>query len=251
MEEFSEDEVTLFVKRALTQHEGKHPFSANHLGLAETDLLQSLHQRLSKRFIESEVNDIFQDVRTDIIARKVPITLTELHTVTRNCTKCKLAATAELPKWNVTDPDIVVVIESPSLPSEAVGVMIEAFKTAGVQSGQLCLTYVNRCPVQRKHEDHEISNCVPYLHSEIQLLNPKLIVCLGNLPASVLFGVPLKMKDIHGEVRWLGYWPILSTYSPMYVARASQTENSSIVQQFQQDIVQAKKFITKSVTHEN
>lgn len=251
MEEFSEEEITLFVKRALGDHPDKHPFSANHLGLAETDLLQSLHRRLSNRFIESQVNDIFQDIRTDLVARKVPLTLTELHTVTRNCTKCNIASTAELPKWNVTDPDIVVVIESSSLPSDAIGVMIEAFKSAGIQSTQLCLTYVNRCPVQRKYDQNEISNCAPYLHSEIQLLNPKLIICLGNLPASILFGVPLKMKDIHGEVRWLGYWPILSTYSPMYVARSAQAEHSSIVQQFQQDIVQAKKFITKSVNHEN
>lgn len=244
MNEFSEDELTLFVKRALAQSEGNHPFSANHLGLAETDLLQHLHERLSKRFIESEVNDIFQDVRSDIVSRKVSLTLSELHTVTRNCKKCNIPAMAELPKWNVSDPDIVVVIESSSLPSEAVSIMIDAFKHANISSTQLCLTYVNRCPVQRPYEEQEISNCAPYLHSEIQLLNPKLVVCLGNLPASVLFGAPLKMKDIHGEIRWLGYWPTLSTYSPMYVARSAQFQNSNVFQQFQQDILQAKRFIT-------
>lgn len=245
MEEFSEEEVSSFVKRVLTQADGSHPFSANHLGLAETDLLSSLHERLSKRFIESEVNDIFQDARTDIVSRKVSLTLAELHTVTRNCKKCSINTTAELPKWNVTDPDLVVVVESPSLPLDAINIMIEAFKAAGIQSSQLCLTYLNRCPVQRKYDEQEITNCSTYLHSEIQLLNPKLIICLGNLPASVLFGVPLKMKDIHGQVRWLGYWPILSTYSPMYVSRAVQANQSAVVQQFNQDIINAKNFITK------
>jgi uracil-DNA glycosylase family 4 len=247
MEEFSEEEVTLFVKRALANSDSSHPFSANHLGLAETDLLSILHARLSKRFIESEVNDIFRDVRTELTSRKVPLSLQDLHTVTRNCNKCTISATAELPKWNVVDPDIVVVIDSPSLPGEAIAIMVDGFKSAGISSGQLCLTYLNRCPVARKYEELEIKNCSPYLHSEIQLLNPKLIVCLGNLPSSVLFGLPLKMKDIHGQIRWFGSWPILSTYSPLYVARAAQTENSSVVQQFQQDIVHAKQFITKSV----
>lgn len=248
MDEFNEEEVSSFVKRVLSQADGSHPFSANYLGLAETDLLAALHERLSKRFIESEVNDIFQEARTDIVSRKVSLTLTELHTVTRNCKKCSIQAPAELPKWNVTDPDIAVVIESPSLPADAINVMIEAFKTAGIQSSQLCLTYLNRCPVQRKYEDQEITNCAPYLHSELQLLNPKLIVCLGNLPVSILFGVLLKMKDIHGQVRWLGYWPILSTYSPMYVARALQAGQPTVVQQFQQDITNAKNFITKRAT---
>jgi uracil-DNA glycosylase family 4 len=248
MDEFSEEELTLFVNRALAQSEGSHPFSANPLGLAETDILEALHHRLSKRFIESQVNDIFQDVRSDIVSRKVPLTLSELHTVTRNCNKCSITATAELPKWNVTDPDIVVVIDSSSLPAEAVAVMIDAFKMANIGSSQLCLTYVNRCPAYRSYEEQEVSNCSPYLHSEIQLLNPKLVVCMGNLAASVLFGAPLKMKDIHGEIRWLGYWPILSTYSPMYVSRSSEFENSNIAQQFQQDIVQAKKFITAKST---
>lgn len=247
MEEFSEEEVTLFVKRALAASEESHPFSANHLGLAETDMLSILHQRLSKRFIESDVNDIFQDVRAELVSRKIPLTLSELHTVTRNCRKCALSSTAELPKWNVVDPDIVIVIESPSLPGDAIAAMIDAFKFAGIASSQLCLTYLARCPVPRKFEEKEITNCAPYLHSEIQLLNPKLVVCLGNLPVSALFGVALKMKDIHGEIRWLGHWPILSTYSPQYVARAAQTDGSSVVQQFRQDIVHAKQFITKSL----
>lgn len=246
MEEFSEEELTLFVNRALSKSEDKHPFSANHLGLAETDILQHLHERLSKRFIESEVNDIFQDVRSDITSRKIPLTLNELHTVTKNCTKCKISSSAELPKWNVESPDIVVIVDSPSLPSDSISIMVDAFKAADISSSQLCLTYVNRCPVQRKYEEQEISNCTSYLHSEIQLLNPKLIVCLGALPASVLYGTPIKLKDIHGEIRWLGYWPILSTYSPMYVARAVRADMISVREHFQETIVRAKKFISKN-----
>lgn len=246
MQSLSDDEITKFVERALHQQD-RHPYSSIHLGLGETDLLELLHQRLSKRFIESQVNDIFQDLRQQLVARKVSLTTQELHTITRNCTKCQLSVTPELPKWNVTDPTVVVVIDSPSLPADAVATMIDGFKHAGLQSSELCLTYVNRCSVPRKYDESEVANCAPYLHAELQLLNPQLVVCLGLLPASILYGAPLKMKDLRGEVRWLGYWPILTTYSPMYVLKAAQGDRANILEQFQADLTQAKLFIAKNV----
>lgn len=244
MEELSEEEISAFVESVLSNKQ-PHPFANNYIGLGESDLLEIVHNKLSKRFIESQVNDIFQEARKDIVSRKISLTLKELHTVTRNCNKCKISSTAELPKWNTENPDVVVVIDSPNLPQEAVSIMVDAFKVAGIQSQQLCLTYVNRCPVSRKYEETEIFNCSSYLHSEIQIMNPKLILCLGLLPSSVLFGVQNKLKDIRGDVRWLGYWPIITTYSPMYVSKSISLDNKSILDQFHQDIKLAKTFISK------
>jgi hypothetical protein len=68
------------------------------------------------------------------------------------------------------------------------------------------------------------------LHTEIQLLNPKLIVCLGGVPSSVLFGTDIKIKDIRGQIMWLGYWPILTTYSPNYVLKYVTNEVLKILQ---------------------
>lgn len=247
MEEFDEQELQNLINEALSEKTHQHPFSNSYLGLAETNLLEILYERLSKRFINSDLDDIFQEARTDILSRKIPLTLTELHTVTKNCKKCNISAPAELPKWNVENPDIVVVVESPSLPQEAVSLMVSAFKKAGLNSNQLCLTYVNRCPVKRKYESKEIINCSTYLHSEIQILNPKLVVCLGGLASSVLFGTETKIKDVRGEIMWLGYWPILSTYSPMYVLKQNSIdESNSSVDHFQNDILQAYNFISKS-----
>lgn len=238
MEEFDESEVEAIINTALASHfdsDNGKPY----LGLAETDLMQSLHQRLSKRFIESELNDVFQDVRKDFLSRKISTTIKDLHTVTKNCRRCSLDSSPELPMWNSNNPDIVVVVDSPSLTQEAISVMISAFKKADLSSDQLCLTYVNRCPVKRKHEPEEISNCVPYLHAEIQTLNPKLVLTMGSLPASVLFGTPMKIKDFRGQVTWLGYWPIIPTYSPFYALKSGDVAKES----FENDIMNASMFI--------
>ena len=235
------------IDEALLENKSDHPFgnSATYMGLGETDLMQSLHERLSKRFIDSYVSDVFQECRVDILSRKISTSLKDVHTISKNCNKCSIPTVAELPKWNVDNPDIVVVIESPSISPEAISLMVDSFKKADLSSQQLCLTYVNRCPVNRKYENKEIINCSPFLHSEIQLLNPKLILCMGTLPSTVLFGTDMKLKDTRGEIMWLGYWPILTTYSPQYVIKSSSFDSDSVSDHFINDLHTAKKFITK------
>lgn len=252
MEDFDEEQLRLLIEEALSEKSPtEHPFGGSlHLGLAETDLLQALHERLSKRFIGTYVNDIFQEVRVDLLSRKLPMTLRDVHTVTRNCRKCGIDSTAELPKWNVENPDIVVVVESPNISPEAVNLMVNSFKKVGLSSHQICLTYVNRCPVKRKYESNEIINCTPYLHTEIQLLNPKLILSMGSLPASVLFGTEVKLKETRGQIVWLGYWPIITTYSPNYVLKYGtlDIDSNMALDHFQNDLLQAYSFISKPTT---
>jgi len=241
MEEFSEEELQQLIDTALSENDSPNPFvpQGPRLGLGESQMMSSLHERLSKRFIESEINDIFRDVRKDINTSTFNLTLRDIHTVTKNCRKCQVDSTAELPKWNLDNPDIVVIIDAPNLPQEGVSVMLNAFKEAGLKSDQLCLTYVNRCPVQRKYEYQEVQNCANYLHNEIVCLNPKLILGLGLLPGTILFGDNIKLKDYRGSVTWLGNWPILLTYSPLYVLRSGENAQDT----FNNDIKQAFNYI--------
>jgi len=242
-EEFSEEYLNSLIKEALNE-KGESllkPASQMHLSFAETDLLSLTYEYMSKELPQSELNTIFQKFRSEIISRKVSITTKQIHTVTRNCKKCNIPAQAELPKWNVVNPDLVIIIESPSIEPAAIDLMISSIKSAGFNSEKLCLTYVNRCPKYGKYDNKEIINCSPYLHTEIQSLNPKLILAMGGLPASVLFGAPIKIKDYRGNIVWLGYWPILSTYSPGYVLKSGPNS----IEQFNSDIIKANQFINQ------
>jgi DNA polymerase len=205
----------------------------------ESDILTIVYNKVSKYIPISESSSLLQEIRDYLLSRKVPLTLKELHTVTNNCKKCTLNTSAELPKWNVQNPDAVIVIESPSVDSQSISYMIDIIKQSGFNSNQLCLTYVNRCPKNSKYENSEIINCSPYLHTELQILNPKLIITLGSLPASVLFGTEVKLKDYRGNIVWLGSWPILPTYSPTYALKAG----GSVLEHFSEDIANAFQFI--------
>jgi uracil-DNA glycosylase family 4 len=239
MEDFDEEALRKLIEEALSKNGQSHPFSSSHIGLAESDILSFLHEKFSKKIIESEVNNIFYEMRDHFLSRRNSLSLRDLHTVTKNCDKCNLGSNPELPKWNVENPLIALVVESPSIPQESISLLVDAAKSAGLKSSDLCLTYVNRCPIKRKFENQEVINCSSYLHSELQLLNPKLIVTLGALASSVIFGTEIKMKDYRGSISWLGYWPILPMFSPSYALKSGE----SSTQIFYKDFIQAADFV--------
>lgn len=241
MEEFDEQQLASLINEALAGKDTNSLFPSSdlHLSYNDSDILTTVFDKVSKYIPISEAAGLLQDIRDELLTRKISLSLKDLHTVTNNCKKCKIDSSAELPKWNVQNPDVVIVIESPSMDPQAISYMVDIIKQAGFSSNQLCLTYLNRCPKRDKYNNAEIINCAPYLHTEIQLLNPKLILTIGALPASALFGSEIKLKDYRGNITWLGNWPILPTYSPSYALKAG----GSTLEHFSEDIAQAYQFI--------
>lgn len=244
--EFNQEDLDSLIKEALAAPSNPlHPKSGLHVGFMETDMLELLSQHLSNKLPVSSIAEIYKDLRVDLLSRKSKANLKDLHTVTLNCKKCELQGTSpELPKWNVKDPDVLFILDNPSLDQDSVTLFLNSLKEAGFQSSRVCLTYVNRCPVKRKYTNQEVFNCSPYLHHEIQLLNPKLIVTLGSVPLISLLGVDVKLKEYRGNLIWLGYWPIIPTYSPTYILKNGQTFQD----QFNSDIKSAHNFSTKDKT---
>jgi DNA polymerase len=241
--EFNQDDLDSLIKEALSSPSNPlHPKSGMHVGFMETDMLQLLSGHLSNKIPLSAISEIYQDLRLDLLSRKSNHQIKDLHTVILNCRKCEMQQTTpELPKWNVKNPDVLFITDNPSLDSDSVTFFLSSLKEAGFESSNVCLTYVNRCPVKRKYTNQEVFNCSPYLHNEIQLLNPKLIVTLGSVPLISLLGLDVKLKEYRGNLTWLGYWPIIPTYSPIYAVRNGQ----NFQDQFLSDIKSAHNFSTK------
>ena len=241
--EFNQDDLDSLIKEALSVPLNPlHPKSGMHVGFMETDMLELLSGHLSNKIPLSAISEIYQDLRLDLLSRKSNHQIKDLHTVILNCRKCEIQQTTpELPKWNVKNPDVLFITDNPSLDSDSVSFFLSALKETGFESSNVCLTYVNRCPVKRKYTNQEVFNCSPYLHNEIQLLNPKLIVTLGSVPLISLLGLDVKLKEYRGNLTWLGYWPIIPTYSPIYAVRNGQ----NFQDQFLSDIKSAHNFSTK------
>ena len=81
--------------------------------------------------------------------------------------------------------------------TDGCGVLLdEAFEKVGVDKDQLYITNVVKChpPGNRKSKAHEISNCREYLESELKLLSPRVIICLGG-DAKNHFDKKAKMQE--------------------------------------------------------
>lgn len=240
MQEFSQKDLDSLIQEALSDENSKLiPKSGLYLGLNETNLLSHIYETFSKHITNEKLTDLFQDVRANVLTSKNHITLKDLHTVTKNCRKCpNMQESSELPKWNSQDPDVLFIVDNPKIDKESADLMVSTIKSAGFQSSKVALSYVTRCPSFKKPDNAEVFNCSPYLHTEVQLLNPKLIVTLGLLPLASLLNADVQLKQYRGLISWLGYWPILSTYSPIYCIKSG----SQHTEQFISDIQQAYNF---------
>jgi uracil-DNA glycosylase family 4 len=71
----------------------------------------------------------------------------------------------------------------------------------------------------RKPTPEEMQICIPYLHSQIDLIQPKIIVGLGGTALEGLQGKPVFITKLRGQ--WQSYRgiPLMPTYHPAYVLR--------------------------------
>jgi DNA polymerase len=68
---------------------------------------------------------------------------------------------------------------------------------------------------------NEIEFCLPYLRAQIEIVQPKVIVALGNTAVAGLFGPDPKRKlqDVRGEWKEYKDIPTIITYHPSYLVR--------------------------------
>jgi len=93
-------------------------------------------------------------------------------------------------------------------------------RSDGLILKDMYITASGRCaPPANKPSSQELNNCQPYLEREIEILNPKVIVCLGRIAFDRILKIysarNSKLKFGHGVAYQLetGVW-ILGSYHP-------------------------------------
>lgn len=235
-DEFDESEVLDLVAKALSEKGDKAFKSKSKLPLAmgDSNLLEKLSEILPIYLNQGDVQMVMYELRNELYKDlSVDETLEQLHMITRNCKKCpEVLPGSQIPHWNVADPDVVFVADSPSLDGTSMEMFTKTASGAGFTSGRLCMTFVNRCKKasRAKHTIEEINTCTPYLLSEIQILKPKLIIPLGLIATNAILGANLHLNEERGKIIWLGPWAILPTFSPSYVLRGGGNLNNLFIQ---------------------
>ena len=77
-----------------------------------------------------------------------------------------------------------------------------------------------RPPGNRNPEPEEALACEPYLHRQIELLQPRLIVALGKVAAVNLLAREASVASLRGKLHEYRGIPLIVTYHPAYLLRS-------------------------------
>jgi DNA polymerase len=64
-----------------------------------------------------------------------------------------------------------------------------------------------------------MQTCIPYLHEQIDLIGPKVIVALGATAVEGLLGKTIGISRLRGQWRTYRGIPLMPTYHPAYLLR--------------------------------
>jgi DNA polymerase len=83
------------------------------------------------------------------------------------------------------------------------------------------ITNVVKCrpPQNRKPLPDEIAACIPYLHRQLELIRPKVILAMGGTAGEALLGVRKSLGELRGRVHTYNGVPLVVTYHPAALLR--------------------------------
>lgn len=155
------------------------------------------------------------------------------------CTKCGLAATRTSTVFARGNPEakLCFIGEAPGQDEDEQGLpfvgragqlldkMIVAMGLDPAKDVYVCNIIKCRPPGNRKPEPDEIATCIPYLHEQIENVKPQVIVALGNTAVAALLGTTLGITKVRGSWKlYKGRIPVMPTYHPSYLLRASEQQ---------------------------
>ncbi len=98
--------------------------------------------------------------------------------------------------------------------------MLAAIKLRRGQNVYIANTVKCRPPGNRNPESAEAARCEPYLHRQIALIKPKLIVALGKVAAVNLLKRDAAVASMRGKIHQYQGIPLIVTYHPAYLLRS-------------------------------
>lgn len=224
--DFDPKEVARIISEALQDQ------SILPLSFIETTLFDRLNSLLTKYMSQADVVWVVSELRNEFLKGFTSLTTPQLHNIIRNCTKCpEVQRPPVLPSWNTGDPDLMIVVENPAAVEKYLPNLTSALKEAGFSSQRCMLTYLTRCSL-RPLTPEVVKRCLPYLHTEIAVVNPKLILTLGLSCYAAMSGDETsKLNEVKGNIFWFGPYAVLpetSLGASAYAQEKSQSTNSNL-----------------------
>jgi uracil-DNA glycosylase len=165
----------------------------------------------------------------------------ELERAVKTCTLCPLHQTRTQGVFGVGNRNAqwMVIGEAPGADEDRQGepfvgragqLLNSMLKAIGLQREQVFIANIlkSRPPNNRDPRPEEVQACIPYLFRQIELVNPRLILCVGRIAAQTLLETDTSIGKLRGQLhRIAGNRPMIVTYHPAYLLRSPGEKRKS------------------------
>ena len=192
-------------------------------------------------------------------------TIEKLQRVARNCRACPLWKTGTQTVFGEGSrtAQVVFVGEQPGNDEDLAGkpfvgpagkLLNHALEEAGIDRDEVYVTNAvkhfkwepkGKRRIHKKPNAREIAACHPWLQAELEVLKPKLLVCLGATAAQALLGKEFRVSQQRGELIESNLAPnVMATVHPSSILRAPNDETRRAeMKRFVIDLKKAAKVI--------
>lgn len=191
------------------------------------------------------------------------LTMDEIAEKIKICTQCPLYKTRNhaVPGEGSFFSPVMFVGEAPGEVEDLHGkpfigkagqLLTKILKSVQIERKDIFITNMIKCrpPGNRNPSKSEVEVCLPYLESQIALINPRIIVTLGNIPTKFLLDTGEGITKLRGQwFDWTGGIKIFPMFHPSYLLRHEETTPGSPKDLTWQDIKELKRALNSLNNH--
>jgi DNA polymerase len=155
-----------------------------------------------------------------------------LEETIRNCQKCPLAQTRTnaVPGEGNLNADLMFIGEGPGRDEDLQGrpfvgragqLLTKIIHAMTFERDDVYITNIVKCrpPGNRNPEANEIASCKDYLLTQIERIDPKVIVSLGKVATNFFIRSSLGMTALRGDFYDFNDIKVMPTFHPSYLIR--------------------------------
>ena len=162
-------------------------------------------------------------------------TLEDFYNEINTCQKCPLGKSRNKFVFGTGNPDadIMLIGEAPGADEDRLGepfvgragkLLTDILRAINLTREEIYIANILKCrpPNNRDPLPEEREMCMPYLLKQIDLINPKLILCLGRVAATTLLNKKESLTKMRGQVYDFRGIKLMVTYHPAALLRNPQ-----------------------------
>lgn len=194
--------------------------------------MEKILQDLEKRLIFFKDLGFKEIPKVKKMKRSVIESLEDIRADIGDCTRCKLSHGRTHIVFGEGNPKakLMFVGEGPGHDEDVTGrpfvgragqLLTKIIEAMNLKRGDVYIGNIVKCrpPNNRAPQPDEVSSCEGFLHRQVKVIGPEVIVCLGSVAFQNLLKTENKISGARGKwIEWNGV-KVMPTYHPAFLLR--------------------------------